>query len=319
MHLRADAFPFITRIVLSTPRLPKTPITLQTNPSRTKGYRLSSRHLAMDPYAVEPARKSPSAAGVVEEACTCTRCGYQLRDLSKDQRCPECAQPVALSLKGDRLRAADFEYVKALARGTNLILCALLLLFAAHSAAILAPLFGASGSLAGALLSLSRAGAHITLALGYWFYTTPDPARWGGESSAESPHKDPVSRFLLRAGALAYLACAMGAVVLDFFSSAPSIAQAIFAWTSIGGWALLTIFAVIYTRTVALRVPCYEVLLRCKFYVFVLPAIHILGLPFCGIGPVIALLMYAEMLRYLHQSLADIIAWRTRGSHVPWE
>jgi hypothetical protein len=43
----------------------------------------------------------------VEENLPCLRCGYNLRTLSPDSRCPECSTPIALSRDPSLLRYAD--------------------------------------------------------------------------------------------------------------------------------------------------------------------------------------------------------------------
>ncbi|HVX85336.1 MAG TPA: hypothetical protein VH253_11190 [Phycisphaerae bacterium] len=48
---------------------------------------------------------------------TCRACGYNLRGLSPDGRCPECGQGIELSLLSDNLRVADGTWVAELARG----------------------------------------------------------------------------------------------------------------------------------------------------------------------------------------------------------
>src|SRR5690242_2831255 len=48
-----------------------------------------------------------SAEWVVETDALCRRCGYNLRGLPLDGRCPECATPVGLSLRGDLIRFSD--------------------------------------------------------------------------------------------------------------------------------------------------------------------------------------------------------------------
>jgi ribosomal protein S27AE len=48
-------------------------------------------------------------AGVIIADTTCRRCGYNLRGLSRDGRCPECGTPIGLSTHGDLLRSSGPE------------------------------------------------------------------------------------------------------------------------------------------------------------------------------------------------------------------
>ncbi|MCH8251137.1 MAG: hypothetical protein IID36_01655 [Planctomycetes bacterium] len=52
----------------------------------------------------------------------CAHCGYNLRGLSPEGSCPECATPVAQSLRGDLLEHADREWLERLRFGTTLLL-----------------------------------------------------------------------------------------------------------------------------------------------------------------------------------------------------
>jgi len=54
----------------------------------------------------------------------CLNCGYNLRTLSVEGLCPECAHPVRLSLSGQFLRFASPRWVRQLARGVLLLIIA---------------------------------------------------------------------------------------------------------------------------------------------------------------------------------------------------
>ncbi len=52
----------------------------------------------------------------------CLHCGYNLRGMAADKRCPECGMEVGRSLRGDQLRYSDPRWVRTIARGANLIM-----------------------------------------------------------------------------------------------------------------------------------------------------------------------------------------------------
>ena len=62
------------------------------------------------------------AKRVVIADAPCRKCGYNVRGLSIDGRCPECGSPVGLSVMGDLLRFSDPSWVRTLRRGVTLIL-----------------------------------------------------------------------------------------------------------------------------------------------------------------------------------------------------
>ncbi|MFQ5494677.1 MAG: hypothetical protein ACE5EX_04785 [Phycisphaerae bacterium] len=68
---------------------------------------------------------SQAAAGsndYLEIDLTCTQCGYNLRGLTHDRKCPECGTPVGQSLQGNLLRFADPTWLASLRRGSRLML-----------------------------------------------------------------------------------------------------------------------------------------------------------------------------------------------------
>ncbi len=58
---------------------------------------------------------------VAADGLTCRSCGYELTGLATNGLCPECAAPVALSLRGDDLISSDPGWLAQLARGATLV------------------------------------------------------------------------------------------------------------------------------------------------------------------------------------------------------
>jgi hypothetical protein len=53
----------------------------------------------------------PVVTGNVDADIPCRKCGYNLRGLAVDGRCPECATPVGVSINGELLRYSDPTFV----------------------------------------------------------------------------------------------------------------------------------------------------------------------------------------------------------------
>lgn len=136
------------------------------------------------------------SSGTVIADQTCRRCGYNLRGLNREGRCPECGSPVGLSLQGDLLRFADPEWVARLARGSSFILNGLAIAIIAGIVGALASVYVSStpqfhnrsplaeaavvGCMIVALLGL------IVSYFGVWIMTSPDPTRIGEDLYATS-------------------------------------------------------------------------------------------------------------------------------------
>ncbi|MBN1512008.1 MAG: hypothetical protein JXB13_08335 [Phycisphaerae bacterium] len=58
----------------------------------------------------------------VNNDMTCGTCGYNLRGLSPDGRCPECGHPIEESRYDPRLAAADPRWLRAIRRGFTILL-----------------------------------------------------------------------------------------------------------------------------------------------------------------------------------------------------
>jgi hypothetical protein len=79
----------------------------------------------MSRYGLPPQYPTPGAgyyptSGPIAHDHPCRKCGYNLRGLSADGRCPECGTPVGYSLKGDLLRFCDPGWLDTLYRGARM-------------------------------------------------------------------------------------------------------------------------------------------------------------------------------------------------------
>lgn len=80
---------------------------------------------------IPPAATTPSVAvsidGRIAEDKICIDCGYNLRGLKTDGRCPECGGEVAASLRGHELHYASLAWLRTVRRGFCLMKWAIIL------------------------------------------------------------------------------------------------------------------------------------------------------------------------------------------------
>ncbi|NLF31380.1 MAG: hypothetical protein GX591_10920 [Planctomycetes bacterium] len=129
--------------------------------------------------------RAPAAAGAPYELpaeLPCVSCGYTLRGLMTDGRCPECGTDLAASLDPRLLRFAPPAYVRTLAMG-------LLVIFGGGSLCFIATLVltilvqtlaeGPREQGLGIATMVSGLVATCLMGiLGTWLLTTPDPESW---------------------------------------------------------------------------------------------------------------------------------------------
>lgn len=121
-----------------------------------------------------PAR-IPAPGQPLTEDLTCTRCGYNLRGLTLDKLCPECATPIARSIHGNLLRYADPEWLDKLRLGAELMLWSILI----------GVVLGVAAGLFMAFMTVGLPQVFVSIVfmltgvLGLWamfLITTPEPA-----------------------------------------------------------------------------------------------------------------------------------------------
>jgi hypothetical protein len=125
---------------------------------------------------------------LLSENIPCLRCGYNLRALSKDSRCPECSTPVASSLNPTLLRYADPSWTSILALAFGLMVVSVALQAAYYVILLLLQRLDLFPVL-GRVWDYS----HILQRI-YWFV---DPLFWLGVFLAAhpSPHTTPHRHF----------------------------------------------------------------------------------------------------------------------------
>lgn len=206
----------------------------------------------------------------------CVGCGYNLRGLSTAGQCPECALPVANSLRGRLLRHANPRYVRRLATGAALLACSWLIIVAIGIAPrILVPLLLRAGTPAAMsatfstlsmVLSILEVVARLLAVAGAWLLTSPEPGQAGG------------LRSFIRVAALVSLIASAVSFLARFPMSVP-LRMALWPLSVFAGGVGLagTIAQFPYLRQLALRVPAPSLAWQTRIVVWPCAVVTVLG------------------------------------------
>lgn len=294
---------------------------------------------------MQPGESAPNVDAVTFDR-PCVGCGYNLRGLRSDGACPECGKPVADSLRGDLLRFAAPEYLASLHRGVFLVVASIIaqiismmLIFIASvvGAALTAGGGGGGAKVAGFLAVFPTIGGGLSVLFtfvtlfGWWKLSEPDPGYTGRDDGSKS-------RLWLR---ILVIVQATGAVVNYIFSilfpmAIPALLAGLggagpggagggagggaMAGAAIGlgivaiviailsglAWAAAFFLQMIYVRWLAVRVPDEWIDKRAKLLLWLGPLLYVVGSLCIGLGPLIALILYWNMLDRLRKGIKAV-------------
>jgi hypothetical protein len=264
----------------------------------------------------------------------CIRCAYALDGLPVDGKCPECATDIALSLREPTLANADPAYLITLRSGLSFVLNGLILFI---TVTVFAVAFAAIGGvfnspatpliLEGLLIVVSG-----IILFGYWKYTTPDPSQVALEATNSA--RSTIRVVVLAQAALSVVSFVVEAIgssitptptpgpapapgptagqssgVFSFLpmTTAAEIITAVLSLVGMVLWIVQFVSVMRYTRWLATRIPDHFIVRRTKTYPWLLPLIYVLGAACIGLGPLIALVLYWNLLDRVRKHVKSII------------
>lgn len=277
--------------------------------------------IPLEPF--EPARPDARGLGMPDEqprtvpaGLVCSGCGYALDGLTVSAKCPECGMDVERSMRGPMLRFATVPYLRNLHLGACLALIALILFILQYLMLVV----GAVGLSAmkvnspewlEVLSSMFGLVPTITGLIGYWFFTTPDPALQHAEQPA-------AARKVVRAMTIVQLAAALLAaagtlLMVPAFSMGAGPAVKTFVGICEGAgwiaWGVGFFGIMLYARWLAMRVPDGELLGRSKTFIWLLPVLFVPGAALCCTGPLVAFILYIVFLDGVRQRLKEALEY----------
>jgi hypothetical protein len=265
----------------------------------------------MSQLPTDTAASMPSAL-VVETDRNCVQCSYNIKGLPLAGKCPECGMAVSMSLKGVLLQFASPEYQGTIRSGLSMVLNGILLyivLILTSVAMVFA--LGQSTSLM-LILAVLGIGVQGLILFGYWRYTEPDPG-FVGRDLPDTPRKIVrIAVMIQAAAAVVQLFAQVGGLAAGVGTSgiavAVSVLSTIMSFIAFGAWIMGFFGIMRYTDWMARRLPDAHIIARVKLYIWLLPVIAIVGIIALGLGPLIALIMYWNLLDRMRKHLKAIHA-----------
>lgn len=238
----------------------------------------------------------------------CIICGYDLKGLARDGVCPECGTSVEQSYLPDLLQNRSPEYLGQLRSGLSFVLNGIL----AYVCVVVLGIFSAFVSVTGAELFLAFAGTACSIAIlvGWWRLTTPDPGM-PPEANAGLG-----ARQIIRIAVCVQLAASIFGLVPQFSTGqtlAPGmtaivVLSMVLGLLSLVAWVAQFFAAMLYVRWLARRVPDQKLHNRAKRFMWLGPLLQTVGLLLIGLGPLIALVMYWNMLDVMRKHIKRMLA-----------
>jgi hypothetical protein len=276
--------------------------------------------MSADRPSAPPTRPAPTddtAEPVVDLATTdvpCRSCGFNLRGLAPDGRCPECGAPVARSIYGDHLVYSDPSYLDGLRLGivciivSAIIQCALIITGIAVGVVIVIGVANDWLTLTSTPPWLAVGPDYLMLPIvmlalyGWWRFSEPDPTIQSGDRG------DLPRRVVRVTTAILVVATFLAVAMKSMAFSNPGIQPFADGMEAIHGLTFITQFfaSLLYIMWLAPRIPSPAIRKRARMYLWLLPVVFLGGCILLFIGPIVATVLYFLLLNSVRLALRTI-------------
>jgi hypothetical protein len=210
----------------------------------------------MSSYGIPAQPVAP--VGPILQDVACRKCGYNLRGLDANGRCPECGTAVGYSLQGDLLRFCDPTWVDTLHRGTRLFIWGIVII-------IIGAVIGGAMKQAGvaSIGGLATLAGWVMMTIGWWLMTEPDPSGLG-EDQYGTARK--IIRIALIVSVAAQALQLATPYIVTSYESLIAVSVVSFALGVVG---IVGFFAQLnYLKKLALRIPDRQLSGRAHFLMY---------------------------------------------------
>jgi hypothetical protein len=274
----------------------------------------------MSPAAPSPPTETISSSPL-NTSVRCIQCVYNLLGLSEDGVCPECGTPIVNSTRGTMLAFSSPDYTKKLHDGVFTIQAAIIAWVLVFMASMLIGIL-AGGRSAGPGWMFTTVSLVISIVLwvvslyGWWRFSEPDP-QYAGKDVGDSPRR------FIRITAVIRVAIALAALPLSFLGtgsamgaqSSSSLAVVIGMGVGFVNLVVMLIWfiaSMLYIKWLGARLPSHRIVKRAKLLLWLCPVLSVFGIVLLGLGPLIALVLFWNLLDWVRKDLKRIRADQAR-------
>lgn len=240
---------------------------------------------------------------VVSFDAWCNSCGYNLLGLPLNGNCPECSKPVDQSLRGDLLQNSDPAHIATLLKGATFVLNGILAQVAIGVITLIVMIIlqqmGVSTTAFGLLINFVGVAISGVILFGWWQFSTLDPAYSGRNDASQA--RAWIRNLLIVAIVMTVIGMFLGFLPPDLLGV--TIA---FSVLNMAVSVARYFFEMSYVRWLAPRLPNEKVAQRAKRLLWLGPVLCTVGFLLLGLGPIIALVMYWNLLHWVRLDLKKI-------------